>query len=70
MGVGVGVVLGLGVAVGVDVVVEVGVGVAVEFEFVEFTVIETTLEVNAIGTVALSVTWQVIECEDPAAVKE
>lgn len=63
VGVGVGVVLGLGVAVGVDVVVEVGVAV-------EFTVIETALEVNAIGTVALSVTSQVIECEDPRAVKE
>ena len=66
VGVGVGVVLGLGVAVRVDVE---GGGVGVEVEFGEFTVIETALEVNVIGTEALSATLQVIECEDPQQYK-
>ena len=69
VGVGVGVVLGLGVAVGVEPEVGEGeeVGVEVEVVDVEFTVIETALEANEIGIEALSVTSQVIECEDPAA---
>lgn len=68
VGVGVGVVLGLGVAVGVEPEVGVEEGVGVEVEVEEFTVIETALEVDEIGTEALSVTSQVKECEDPAAV--